>query len=73
VRVVAVPPAVFAVGQRVLTPVAPSAANVLGLERALGAHDTAWDTAELAERLGLTPLRTVRDVLREKAGLAAVR
>jgi uncharacterized protein YbjT (DUF2867 family) len=67
VRAVGTPAAAFAVLQRVLAPVAPSASNVLGLERLLATTATPWATAEVSDRLGVAGLRTVRQVLQEKA------
>ena len=59
VRVVSQPAGAFAVGQRVLTPVAPALAGVMGLNRLIATSETDGDTAETAARLGLQPLRTV--------------
>jgi len=69
VRVVSQPAAAFAVLQRVFTPVAPSLAGVMGLNRLIATSETDWDTTETARRLGLIPLRTVEEILREKAEL----
>jgi uncharacterized protein YbjT (DUF2867 family) len=71
VRVRTTPVAVLTVGQRALARVAPSASNVLGLNRLLGTAETPWDTAAVTRRLGVHPLRTVEQVLREKAELPA--
>jgi uncharacterized protein YbjT (DUF2867 family) len=71
VRVQATPVAVFTAGQRALARVAPSASAVLGLNRVLGTAETPWNTSEVARRLGVHPLRTVEQVLREKAALPA--
>jgi uncharacterized protein YbjT (DUF2867 family) len=71
VRAVGTPAALFAGAQRLLAPVAPSASDILGLERLMAATETAWDTHQVADRLGVTHLRTVRDVLQEKAALPA--
>lgn len=69
VRVRTTPVGVYTAGQRALALVAPSASNVLGLNRVLGTAETPWDTSELTRRLGVHPLRTVAEVLREKAAL----
>jgi uncharacterized protein YbjT (DUF2867 family) len=69
VRVLPTPVAVYAAGQRALARVAPSASAVLGLNRLIGSAETPWDTAEVTERLGVHRLRTVEQVLREKAAL----
>jgi uncharacterized protein YbjT (DUF2867 family) len=69
VRVVSQPAAAFAVLQRVFTPVAPSLAGVMGLNRLIATSQTDWDTTEAARRLGLGPLRTVEEILLEKAAL----
>jgi uncharacterized protein YbjT (DUF2867 family) len=69
VRVVSQPAAGFAVLSRLLAPVAPSLAGVMGLNRLLATSESDWDTAEAAQRLGLGPLRTVEEILREKAAL----
>ena len=41
----------------------------MGLNRLLATSETDWDTAAAAGRLGLGPLRTVEEILREKAAL----
>jgi uncharacterized protein YbjT (DUF2867 family) len=69
VRVVSQPAAAFAVLSRVLAPVAPSLAGVMGLNRLLATSETDWNTADTARRLGLGPRRTVEEILREKAAL----
>jgi uncharacterized protein YbjT (DUF2867 family) len=71
VRVRSTPVAVFTVASWALSRVAPSASNVLGLNRILGIAETPWDTAETTRRLGVHPLRTVEQILREKAALPA--
>jgi hypothetical protein len=57
---------VYAAGQRAL-----AASAVLGLDRLIGTAKTPWDTSELTRRLGVHPLRTVEQVLRQKAALPA--
>ncbi len=69
VRVVSQPAAFFAVAQRLFARGAPSLAGVMGLNRLMATSQTDWDTTEAARRLGLGPLRTVEEVLREKAAL----
>ena len=71
VRVVSLPPAAFGVAQRLLVPVAPAASNIMGLNLLMGTTQTAWDTRAATDRLGVTDLRTVREVLAEKAALPA--
>ena len=73
VRVVSQPASVFAAGQRLLAPVAPSLAGVMALSRLIATSETDWDTADTARRLRLGPLSTVEDVLREKAALPPIR
>ena len=73
VRVVSQPAGLFAVGQRVLTPVAPALAGVMGLNRLIATSETDWDTSHTAARLGLDRLRTVEEILREKAALPPIR
>lgn len=73
VRVVSQPAGLFAVGQRVLAPVAPALAGVMGLNRLIATSQTDWDTAETAARLGLGERRTVEGILREKASLPPIR
>ena len=73
VRVVSQPARAFAVLQRLLTPVAPSLAGVMGLNRLIATSETDWDTADTAARLGLQRLRTVEEILREKAALPPIR
>jgi uncharacterized protein YbjT (DUF2867 family) len=69
VRVVSQPAAAFAVLSRLLAPVAPSLAGVMGLNRLLATSDTDWETSGAAQQLGLGPLRSVERILREKAAL----
>jgi uncharacterized protein YbjT (DUF2867 family) len=71
VKVRTTPVGVYTVGQRALAGLAPSASNVLGVNRVLGTAETPWDTSEVTRRLGVEPLRTVEQVLREKAALPA--
>ena len=71
VRVVSVPAGVFRVARAALAPVAPAAANVMGLNLFMATDDTPWDTASTTAALGVGPLRTVRQVLAEKAALPA--
>jgi uncharacterized protein YbjT (DUF2867 family) len=73
VRVVSQPAAAFAVLSRVLAPIAPSLAGVMALNRLMGTSETDWNTADAARTLGLDRLRTVEEVLREKAALPPVR
>jgi len=63
--------AVFARAQRALARVAPSSSNVMGLHRLLATAETPWDTSQVTRRLGVHALRTVEQVLREKAALPA--
>jgi uncharacterized protein YbjT (DUF2867 family) len=72
VRVVSQPARAFAVLQSVLTPVAPSLAGVMGLNRLIATSETDWDTSDTARRLGLGRLRTVEEILREKAALPPI-
>jgi uncharacterized protein YbjT (DUF2867 family) len=69
VRVLTTPVGMYAAGQRALAGVAPSASAVLGLNRLIGTAETPWDTSQVTRRLGVDPLRTVEQVLREKAAL----
>ena len=71
VRVRPTPVAVFTAGHRALERVAPSAANVMALNRLLATAESPWDTSEVTRRLGVHPLKTVEQVLREKAALPA--
>ena len=71
VRVRTTPVGVFTAGQRLLARIAPSASNVMGLNRLIATAETPWDTTEVARRLGVHPLTTVEQVLREKAALPA--
>jgi uncharacterized protein YbjT (DUF2867 family) len=71
VRVIGTPAAAFAVPQRLLAPLAPSVSDILGLNRFMAASETPWETADVADRLGVTGMRTVEQVLREKAALPA--
>jgi uncharacterized protein YbjT (DUF2867 family) len=69
VRVIGTPAAAFGLPQRLLAPFAPSVSDIMGLERAVGMMETAWDTRDVTDRLGVTELRTVREVLQDKAAL----
>ena len=71
VRVLSVPGAAFTVLQKLLAPVAPAAANIMGLNRMIAQTSTDWDTSEVTQRLGVHGLRTMRQVLQDKAALAA--
>jgi uncharacterized protein YbjT (DUF2867 family) len=71
VRVVSLPAGVFRAAHAALAPVAPSAANIMGLNLYMATTETAWDTAATTAALGVGPLRTVRQVLAEKAALPA--
>jgi uncharacterized protein YbjT (DUF2867 family) len=73
VQVVSQPAAIYAVLSRVLRPVAPSLAGVMGLNRLLATSQSDRDTTDAARRLGLGTLRTVEQILREKAALPPVR
>jgi uncharacterized protein YbjT (DUF2867 family) len=73
VRVVSQPAAAFAVLQRVFTLVAPSLAGVMGLNRLIATSQTDWDATETARRFGLIRLRSVEEILRQKAALPAIR
>ena len=56
------------------TPVAPALAGVLGLNRLIATSETDWDTADTAARsLGLHSMRTVEEILRNKAALPPIR
>ena len=69
VWVVSLPAGVFRAARAALAPVAPSAANVMGMNLFMATTETPWDTARTTAELGLGPLRTVRQVLTEKAAL----
>jgi uncharacterized protein YbjT (DUF2867 family) len=71
VRVVGTPVAVLTGGQRLLARLAPSVSDILALQRLIGRTETPWESREVADRLGVTELRTVGQVLREKAALPA--
>jgi len=66
VRVVGTPAAAFAVAQRLLAPFAPSVSDIMGLERLMATTETPWASTDVSNRLGVTGLRTVRQVLQEK-------
>lgn len=72
VRVLSQPAGVFAVLQRLFTPVAPGLAGVMGLNRLIATSESAWDTTDTARRLGLDTRRTVEQILREKAALPPI-
>jgi uncharacterized protein YbjT (DUF2867 family) len=71
VRTAGVPATTYALAQRVMAPVAPAAANVMGLNLMMATNDTAWDSAKATADLGLGRLRTVHEVLSAKAALPA--
>jgi uncharacterized protein YbjT (DUF2867 family) len=72
VRVVSQPATLFAVLQRLFAPVAPSLSATMGLNRLMAVSETDWDTAAVTDQLGVRDLRTVEQVLREKAALQPV-
>jgi uncharacterized protein YbjT (DUF2867 family) len=72
VRVVGQPAALFPVLQRLLAPVAPSLAGLMALNRLVAVSASAEDTTGATDRLGVHDLRTVEQVLREKAALEPV-
>ena len=69
VHVVSLPGGMFTASQRLLAPVAPAAANIMGMNRAVATTQTDWETSGVTSRLGLSTLRSVRQVLTEKAAL----
>jgi uncharacterized protein YbjT (DUF2867 family) len=69
VRVVGQPAALFGVLQRLLAPVAPSLAGIMALNRLMAVSESDWDTTAVTDRLGVHELRTVEQVLQEKAAL----
>jgi uncharacterized protein YbjT (DUF2867 family) len=71
VRVVSLPAGAFRAARAALAPVAPSVANIMGLNLFMATADTDWDTTTTTDALGVGPLRTVRQVLAEKAALPA--
>lgn len=70
VKAVSVPPGIFVQAQRVLAPLAPSAANIMALNHRIGTTESAWDTSAVTTALAVPRLRTVREVLQEKAALS---
>lgn len=73
VRVLSQPARAFAVLQRLLTPVAPSLAGIMGLNRLIATSETDWDTTDTARRLGLDRRRSVEEILRAKTALPPIR
>jgi len=71
VRVVSLPAGAFRAARAALAPVAPSVANIMGLNLLMATSETDWDTTATTDALGVGPLRTVRQVLAEKAALPA--
>jgi len=71
VRVVSLPAGAFRAARAALAPVAPSVANIMGLNLLMATSETDWDTTATTDGLGVGPLRTVRQVLAEKAALPA--
>ncbi|NYJ04279.1 SDR family oxidoreductase [Petropleomorpha daqingensis] len=70
VRVVAQPAALFTGLQKLLGPVAPSLAGIMALNRLMAVSQSDWNTTAVTDRLGVHDLRTVEQVLQEKAALA---
>jgi uncharacterized protein YbjT (DUF2867 family) len=70
IRIASVPAETFRLAQRAIAPFSPSAANVMGMNRLMAVTDTPWATATVTDKLKLGPLRTVRQVLAEKAALS---
>lgn len=71
VKVMTTPGAVFRVNKVLLQPFAPHAANIMGLNAASATMDTPWEPGPLVKELGITDLKTVREVLEEKLALPA--
>lgn len=71
VRIVSLPASAFHAQQRLLAPFAPGAANIMGVNRIVATVETDWDTRDVTNRLGVPSLRTVREILTEKAALPA--
>lgn len=71
VRARSVPAGAYAVPHRLLARVAPALAGTMGLNRLIATSETDHTTPEVVERLGIGPLRTVEEVLTEKAALPA--
>lgn len=69
VRIVSTPGAVFAVLQQVLAPWARSASSLMAMNRLLASMETNFDSSDVTKSLGVAPLRSVADVLREKAAM----
>jgi uncharacterized protein YbjT (DUF2867 family) len=71
VRVRGIPAGAYAVLQRLFARTAPSLAGTMGLNRLLATSESDRTTPEMVERLGIGPLRTVEQILGEKAALPA--
>lgn len=67
VRAVPTPAAVFRVQQRLMRPFSEAAANIMGLNWAVG-HETPYDSSALAAAYGITPT-SAEQFLRAKAAL----
>ena len=72
VRVVGQPAVLFTALQKLLAPVAPSLAGIMALDRLMAVSQSDWITKAVTDRMGVHALRTVEQVLREKAALQPV-
>jgi len=59
--------------QQALAPVAPAASCLAGLYRLVAGSSSDWDTSAVTDRMGVRDLRTVEQILREKAALPGPR
>jgi uncharacterized protein YbjT (DUF2867 family) len=73
VRIVSIPAGVCATLQHTLAPVAPAASCLAGLYRLVAGSSSDWDTSAVTDRMGVRDLRTVEQILREKAALPGPR
>lgn len=71
VKAMYTPPGVFRVMSAVMRPFAPHAADVLGLNYYGGLMDIAWDMSDTAKAFGVSHMKTVKELLTEKASLPA--
>ena len=68
VRAMYSPPGVFRFLLKMIMPISPAVANVMGLNWWTGVCDSTYDTMEVAERFGVTPT-SMKELLREKMSL----
>lgn len=71
VRVTVVPRAVFRINRLLMKPFSDNAANIMGLNSVSCRMETPWEPGAFVEQLGIGPLKTVEEVVRDKLAIVA--